>query len=584
MTPTYRKDIDTLRALAVVAVALFHFGYCRNGYLGVDVFFVISGYLITKQLYHQSETKKLSLSQFYMRRIRRIIPLLFIVSLTALVIGYFIMLPDDYENLSESVVATVFFSNNILQYLTVGNYWNTSTHYMPLMHTWSLGIEEQFYIVYPFLFYLLKNRIRLLSITIIALTVISAALFFLSVNPVAAFFLLPSRFFELSLGGITAILLQKRTLPSALKVVLAVLLTVLLFANIFLPQKLLLFLVVFISAALVITTGQTKTNKFILENPLFTFIGKISFSIYMWHQVILAFTRYFVTDNYTPLQALCMGLLILFLSVVTYYFIEQPFRNLKKINNKAVLCTTGILGTFLTITGLYIYLHAGVVRDVPELGITKNNIQRNMHAQYNDSIYKLDKTFCSNNKIKVLVIGHSFARDWANVLLASKYSDKLDISYIFDLQKAKNAKQRIAEASIIYMSHLNKKEFTPLSTKYNIDINKVKIIGLKNFGTNNGLYFNRKHLPDYCSQRVRAKTAIINRNKTLANEWGNHYINILAAVEKDGTLPVFTPDCKFISQDGKHFTRFGAKYFAEIFEDSNALPFYKNTLQIKDQP
>jgi peptidoglycan/LPS O-acetylase OafA/YrhL len=120
----YRHDIDGLRTIAVLSVIIFHFGYLPYGYLGVDIFFVISGYLITKIIDTETRSNKFSIKQFYLRRIRRILPLVLVITIIAIAIGFFVMLPDDFENLVQSIVATNLFSNNILQFITTGNYWD----------------------------------------------------------------------------------------------------------------------------------------------------------------------------------------------------------------------------------------------------------------------------------------------------------------------------------------------------------------------------------------------------------------------------------------------------------------------------
>lgn len=148
----YRPEIDGLRALAVLPVMLFHAGIqgFHGGHFGVDVFFVISGYLITSIIYSEQRAGTFSLFAFYERRARRILPALYAVMLVCLPIACLLMLPDELENFGESLVATTLFSNNILLWLTSG-YWALEVEFKPLLHTWSLGIEEQYYLLFPLL-------------------------------------------------------------------------------------------------------------------------------------------------------------------------------------------------------------------------------------------------------------------------------------------------------------------------------------------------------------------------------------------------------------------------------------------------
>ena len=205
------KYIDGLRAVAVLSVIFFHFGLLSKGYLGVDVFFVISGFLITRLIYRESRDG-FSIKDFYLRRIRRIIPLVSCVSFLSVVIGLFVMLPNDLKTLAQSVVATTLFSNNMLQAITTGNYWDVVNEFKPLMHTWSLGVEEQYYFLYPLLFMIFtRKRLRFILSVLIFLTVSSLALFFLPTFGYASkFYYLPFRFFELASGGIAAIFLETR--------------------------------------------------------------------------------------------------------------------------------------------------------------------------------------------------------------------------------------------------------------------------------------------------------------------------------------------------------------------------------------
>ena len=158
MNKSYRTDIDGLRTIAIIPVILFHLGYMSNGYLGVDIFFVISGYLIKGIGFNELEENKFNILKFYERRLRRIIPLVLFTTTIAFLIGIIFMLPDDLENLCQSIFATNFSVNNILMYTTSADYWVVKNDYKPLMHTWSLGIEEQFYLFYPLIFFFLKGN------------------------------------------------------------------------------------------------------------------------------------------------------------------------------------------------------------------------------------------------------------------------------------------------------------------------------------------------------------------------------------------------------------------------------------------
>jgi peptidoglycan/LPS O-acetylase OafA/YrhL len=202
----YRKDIDALRAISVIAVIFFHLGFLNNGYLGVDVFFVISGYLITSIIKDEINKGQFSFWKFYERRIRRILPALSFTVVAALIFGYYWMLPDDLENLAQSVIASNLSINNVLMLITSADYWAVKNDYKPLMHTWSLGIEEQFYLIYPLIiFYLSKWKDTFLLLFLVIISVLSVSLFLFYGSTAARFYLLPYRFFELALGGIFAI-------------------------------------------------------------------------------------------------------------------------------------------------------------------------------------------------------------------------------------------------------------------------------------------------------------------------------------------------------------------------------------------
>ncbi|THB73266.1 MAG: acyltransferase [Gammaproteobacteria bacterium] len=562
----YRDDIDGLRAIAVLSVIFFHFGFLPNGYLGVDVFFVISGYLITGIIYNELNEKRFSIVNFYLRRTRRIIPLALFICLVSLVVGIATMLPDDLENLAQSIVATNLFSNNILQAITTKNYWDIANEYKPLMHTWSLGVEEQYYFLYPLLLLFIgkKRRTWILPLLII-LTICSFGLSFSSYSDYVKFYHIPFRFYELSVGGIAAIYLNNKLFTHKFSSVFVIGLIVILFFNFsFMPnQNILLPITVLITLCIIASSNeQSKLSSLIFKNKLMSYLGVISFSLYMWHQVLLAFTRYFITQELELFHVIMIFIITMLLSVLSFTFIEQPFRNKNKINTKNLLLTLSIAFIVINSISLYIYSKAGVLKNIPELDITAEDATRNLHSKYNSKIYTYDRNFSTVNKIRVLVIGNSFARDWANVLLESRYANKLTISYIYDPFSHKELISRAQDADIIFYSTAKKIDIINLG----IDESKLFVVGTKNFGSSSGIFYNH-YGSDYFKQRTLMEKGYLEKNNKMFEEWGNKYIDYIAKViNEEKTVPVFTPDNKFISQDSRHFTKAGALYFAQLFD------------------
>ncbi|MEY4590384.1 MAG: hypothetical protein RL497_2460 [Pseudomonadota bacterium] len=209
----YRKEIDGLRALAVLPVILFHAGFAAfsGGFVGVDIFFVISGYLITTIIVTEMDHGSFSLLDFYERRARRILPVLFFVMLCTLPFAWFWMLPQDFKNFSESLVAVPLFVSNVLFYLTSG-YFDTSSELKPLLHTWSLAVEEQYYVLFPLLLMLTwklgKKWIILLLFLISMVSVIAAQLNSIR-YALFTFYLLPTRGFEILIGALISLYVER---------------------------------------------------------------------------------------------------------------------------------------------------------------------------------------------------------------------------------------------------------------------------------------------------------------------------------------------------------------------------------------
>lgn len=566
-SPRYRPDIDGLRAIAVVVVILFHFGYFPHGYLGVDVFFVISGFLITGIIHRGIEKGSFSTVGFYARRTRRIIPLVLVVCFAALVVGMVVMLPDDLENLAQSVIATNLFANNVLQAITTRDYWDIVNEFKPLMHTWSLGVEEQYYLLYPIGFVLLgRARLRFAVWGLAALALGSLAIFVTTDDPAAKFYYLTCRFFELATGGVTAILLRHRLIRHRMGPALLAVLILLLSVDLpLLSDDLRLILVVAVTTALLASANHlpgSGTGILTLDGAVA--IGKISFSLYMWHQVLLAFARYTVAPHPSIAVLGVVAALTLGLSVLTYHFIEQPFRDPSRVAT-AWLAAFLVLGLGTT-TGAswWLYRSGGLVRPVPELGLTMGDAGSGIHARYNDRIHDLNRPFATEASapLRVLVVGNSFGRDWANVLLESRFGDRLEVSYTTSL--ADDPGGRVAAADVIFLESRSREEVEDLGEARS----KVWVVGTKNFGLSNGVFYNRRGSEDYCDQRATPEDGYVESNVEAASAVGDRYFDLMGEVlDGEGRVPVFTDDCRFISQDTRHFTQAGAQFFARLFDE-----------------
>lgn len=571
---SYRPEVDGLRAISVLAVVFFHFGWLHYGYLGVDVFFVISGYLITRILYQTKVEGTFSLLEFYVRRARRILPLVLFFCAFSMVVGALVMLPDDFENLAQSVFATTFFGNNLLLLLTTGDYWDVINDFKPLMHTWSLGVEEQFYLVYPLLFLVLRpGRIGLFFTILGALATISLLLNFVPVfSNAERFYLLPFRFYELAAGGGVAILTRKSSgLSYGLAVGAVGLVVVFLLPLAEGLNDVLLPVTVALSALFMAGSCTGRFTKLLLANPVLVGLGRISFSIYLWHQVLLAFARYFMFAELTPVILCGILVLTLLLSVVTFRYVETPFRTYRPGRNRVFMA--GVLTLSCVIAGLSLaaYFRAGVIRDVPELEIKVAEAYRGMHDDYLVAVDATKTSFGANDKLKVLVVGDSYACDWINVLRQSRLADSIDVAHLGRLEMIDET--TALRADLVYYA----RKSTLSSPKLDLEkveaacsetvMQKLRIVGTKNFGSSMGIYYNQRG-EGYCEQTALVPEEYALENIRLRKMWGSRYVDVLSGLtNRKGGVRVFDDECRLLSNDGRHLTRAGAEFLASLSTD-----------------
>lgn len=365
----YFPEVDGLRALAVLSVIIFHTfpDFLAGGFIGVDIFFVISGYLISTIILKQLSKEEFSFLEFYGRRIRRIFPSLLLVLAISCIIGWPILLPIEYKNLGKYISAGAGFISNIVLWGDTG-YFNKNSETQPLLHLWTLGIEEQFYIIWPFLLWLSwKYKVNYLKTTIF----VALVSFFLNISkihsdPIGTFYLPQTRLWEFLVGSILPqIVNHKNKIYNSdwLKNVSSIIgLSLLIYGfleidkNLEFPGKWALIPVV--GAALIILAGSKSwINEKILSNKIIIWFGLISYPLYLWHWSLLSFLKILHGNTFSNQDRIISITLSIIFAWLTHKFIEKPIRFCK--NKKIVNTSLIIMMLIMCIAGYSIYSKDG---------------------------------------------------------------------------------------------------------------------------------------------------------------------------------------------------------------------------------
>jgi peptidoglycan/LPS O-acetylase OafA/YrhL len=367
---TYRADLDGLRAIAVLSVVIYHVWHrvLLGGFLGVDVFFVLSGFLITSIIWQEAQARQFSIKRFYERRIRRIMPALLLVLFVATIVATAILLPADLIGYCRSLVATLTFVANIYFWRDT-SYFSPSAETKPLLHTWSLGVEEQFYIFFPLLLVLLVRLAPRLTIYVIALTTVASLVLNIFLNHVGggspAFFLLPTRAWELGFGAIVALLPNRMIVPAKLATILSwigfMLMMIGLVEPISLTDDIPVALPIVIGVTLLVVVGrhtQPKVNRALSYGPM-VFIGLISYSLYLWHWPVIVLANYYFVNG-TPAYVVALEIVAIGLCAYgSWRFVERPFRDRQmpvgrvvRLSGASALALAGVAALTLFFQGL----------------------------------------------------------------------------------------------------------------------------------------------------------------------------------------------------------------------------------------
>lgn len=625
MKLTYRPEIDALRAVAVVGVLIYHAKVhffnsllFQGGYYGVDIFFIISGYLITGIIIKETdENSKFSFQNFYLRRARRILPALLFTIIISLPLAWYSLMPYSFVEYSKSIIFTISFLSNFFFYITGLEYGAVSGLLKPLLHTWSLSVEEQFYIFFPIvLIFLIKFFKKEIFNPILIITFASLifAQYFYVINQNLNFYFLPSRVWELLFGSLIFIYQKNKTIEisNILSDVLCVsgLIFILISFNIFYeinPSPSIKTLIPIIGTALIILFAKKEAviTK-LLSNKSITSIGLISYSLYLFHYPIFAFVR---SNRLAQgiFEYSIVAIIILGLSIFSYYLIEKPFRDKKKVSNHLFLKIIFTAISIISVLAIVIIKNDGFQKRFPSTKNFSTDYQKYL-KESRELKYELgNPKFKYENKKNILVVGNSHGRDTFNALYLNKsLFDKFEFS-ILDTQI--NCLEDVFKEFLLCdrkMSNLEKKllfesEIILISTSFRpIDLNKLETIidNLKKkkkrvilFSQKPGFYFENyltlvdefflefKKLPDQEEKKRLEKKYFL----TMSDKFNETNLRLKQIADKKNIIlfkkeKLFCDDlnkrCEFLTKnnrkifyDSYHYTTEGAKYLGKkIFQ------------------
>ncbi|WP_448249743.1 acyltransferase family protein [Thalassotalea agariperforans] len=628
----FRKDINGLRAIAVTAVVLFHFNasWMPGGYAGVDVFFVISGFLMTRIIFRGIEQENFSILKFYIARANRIIPALAILCLVLLIFGWLYLSPTDYKALGKHVGSSIGFWSNIV-YWSESGYFDASSHEKWLLHTWSLSAEWQFYIIYPLVIVAIRKffPIRAMKATVLVGALIGFIFCVIATYkwPDFSYFSLPTRAWEMLLGGVAylyPIVLKEEQKKRLEWFGLALIIGSYFFISKETPWPGYLALFPVLGAFLII---QAQSNdSFITSNIISQKIGSWSYSIYLWHWPLVVSIYYFSLNQAYSYLGIILSVLLGFLS---HKYIERiKFRSDFTRSFGYLTCKPLLISILLMLSSSFIYKYPDIIYyHIPKdifygMTVDKNTDDNGKYTW--DKHRKLNKKQSfTQDKLKVLIIGDSQAGDFINILYETGISNDTDVisriiskrcgvfyldietlDQLFNNQKSKPSKKirekcrlsmsriiegiEIEDADIIILAMQWSDENVPFILKSLSNIRQknitsgVYLIGGKAFDENiptmlYNSYSIGMNINNYAFNKV-GRSGIVNyqyQNDIFEKAQASidvNYINMTNILCENKACSVVNTNNEPYYYDSGHLTQIGAKYLGEKIKSKQILP------------
>lgn len=598
----YRPEIDGLRAVAVLAVILYHaeFKVFRGGFLGVDVFFVISGYLITSIILRELQTGSFRLSNFYERRARRILPALLTVMLCSIPAAWVLLVPHRFEAYGRSLLAALGFYANFY-FWSEADYFDVAATQKPFLHTWSLSVEEQFYLVFPFAVILIWKYARAWLVPVFCILLLLSLLMAhatSSTYPEASFYLLHTRMWELLSGAIVTQMKLSKLSRFGTVVAPAAGLALITFAVVTFDHdtphpSLWTVAPVAGTVLLVACCAPADPVTRLLSNKHLVRVGRLSYSLYLWHVPIFVFAR--TADRMqTFWEKISLIGLSLALSMITYRFVETPLRSREAVGQGRFLVSTVAATCSLAVFAGWSLVSNGVAHRFDPADLEMIQLDHDVLEQYVWERHRLAASpgpFPDKEGLKVLVIGDSYAGDFLNVLYESGLAEGLnlrsliirsgcgnlyldyDISQIRSRTDCKEAASyenpdyilTIAEADVIVLASSWRDweaELLPESLENLRAVSQARILvlGRKHFGEPNFLAW--VHVPN--EKRLLLRNPLPEWHSTVnalmkSTVGADEFIDLDELVSGgSGTAPVFNGEGRLLSFDGAHVTTAGA--------------------------